>query len=133
MYYRDTSGRTVPPHEKPHTPSGGGTPLLIPQDYHGEFLRGETRTRPKEEGPAPMFSAELHPSHPVREVRAAEVPAPAQSEVHVNMPEAESHTSLLDGLRDLLVGKSSSEEETLLLLAVALLLLWGQADRGLSF
>ena len=127
--------------------NSAGMPILIPQDYRGEFLRGH-RTPPSDmtdqtdrmkppdtAGEDLMQTAEAISTEPAAlQVSDTEL-IPTVSEP---IPDCEENggqttghgTSLIGGLYDLLLGENSSEEETLLLLGIGLLLLWGHLDRG---
>ena len=117
-----------------HTIGGGigtgGMPILIPQDYHGEFLRDRRERIPihdddgDEIAPPDMLVGTADDGS---ECALAVGGPTADASVQRGR---ESGTSLLGGLYDLLLGENSEEEETLLLLAIALLLLWGHLDRG---
>ncbi len=117
-----------------------GMPILIPQDYHGEFLRGH-RTAPSDHA---HTEAETVPeeSTAIPEMMETELPIPSANDIAPMKVEPDSYStassvrnsthgnSLIGGLYDLLLGENSSEEETLLLLGIGLLLLWGHLDRG---
>ncbi len=118
-------------------PDHGSMPILIPQDYRGEFLRGHRQT-PSERYEASDTTApsdtELS-ENPQDENTADTDLVPMAAEAVLNgvadKGQAGSHgNSLIGGLYDLLLGENSSEEETLLLLGIGLLLLWGHLDRG---
>ena len=119
------------------TVDSDGMPILIPQDYRGEFLRGH-RASPSAEYEASDTTAptDTEPAeHPQDENTADTDLVPVVSEAvvdgKVDSKAAGGHsTSLIGGLYDLLLGENSSEEETLLLLGIGLLLLWGHLDRG---
>ena len=105
----------------------GGAPILIPQDYRGEFLRASQAQQMKEAPPVQTRAAEdAYQDEHMAELSdtVEEVPLPPSV-----MPSGEAGT-LLGGLYGLLVGENGDEEETLLLLAIGLLLLWGHLDRG---
>lgn len=110
-------------------------PLLIPQDYHGEFLRERRISEPTETEP-PQRSDTVEVSGRVyAEPPAEEITALANEDEIPQIPELparqeERGNSLIGGLYDLLLGENSSDEETLLLLGIGLLLLWGHLDRG---
>ena len=117
----------------------GGMPILIPQDYHGEFLRGH-RTSLSEMTEMSDTASLIQASEDMQ-AESADMPAPevdAIPTVSSAAPDRETEglqihghgTSLIGGLYDLLLGENSSEEETLLLLGIGLLLLWGHLDRG---
>ena len=115
----------------------GSMPILIPQDYRGEFLRGH-RAAPSELYKASDTTAptDTEPAENPQDENTADtdlVPVESETAVEseVDGKVAGSHsTSLIGGLYDLLLGENSSEEETLLLLGIGLLLLWGHLDRG---
>ena len=106
----------------------GGMPLLIPKDYHGEFLR-EHQSSPRTE---PVISEEAETwSEDTEAVSSAAKSIPSEEDlVPTSAPVQEESGSLLEGVYRLLIGETGAEEETLLLLAIALLLLWGHLDRG---
>ena len=115
----------------------GSMPILIPQDYRGEFLRGHRAAPSAEYEPSDTAApTDTEPAeHPQDENTADPDLVPVESETvvesEVDGKVAGGHsTSLIGGLYDLLLGENSSEEETLLLLGIGLLLLWGHLDRG---
>ena len=115
----------------------GSMPILIPQDYRGEFLRGH-RSSPSElyEASDTAAPTDTEPAENSQDENTADtdlVPLVSEAVVDgkVDSKAAGGHsTSLIGGLYDLLLGENSSEEETLLLLGIGLLLLWGHLDRG---
>ena len=147
MYTRNPgSGRLREQKSSPYanTAFGGkqqdsSMPLLIPQDYRGEFLREHrsagiatpqtdaAQHRPTDvlptEDALPTAVGEAEPVTSDAFIGEAEAPAP---------PEQMQNRggTLLGGLYDLFIGENSSEEETVLLLAIGLLILWGHLDRG---
>ena len=119
------------------TADHGSMPILIPQDYRGEFLRGH-RASPSElyEASDTTAPTDTEPAENPQDENTADtdlVPVVSEAVVDgkVDSKAAGGHsTSLIGGLYDLLLGENSSEEETLLLLGIGLLLLWGHLDRG---
>ena len=119
------------------TADSDGMPILIPQDYRGEFLRGH-RASPSAEYEASDTTAptDTEPAENPQDENTSDtdlVPVVSEAVVDgkVDSKAAGGHsTSLIGGLYDLLLGENSSEEETLLLLGIGLLLLWGHLDRG---
>ena len=111
--------------------SGGGKPqdlpLLIPQDYHGEFLR-EHRSVSYDDADFSSSVEDTVPAAAESDVVLADSAKQKEFDAPTAVPERGG--SLIGGLYDLLLGENSSEEETLLLLAIALFLLWGHLDRG---
>ena len=129
------SGTEFPPADRQY--AHDTAPLLIPQDYHGEFLRSVQPSRPQngESSEQTVQDGELSyaqagaDSVPLTE----EADVGRQAEQIVSASAKAKSESLLGGLYSLFVGENSSEEETLLLLGIGLLLLWGHLDRGALF
>ncbi len=145
MYTRNQGGTRPTPAMRGSVPfptdGAGGTgadnaadmPILIPKDYHGEFLRSHRPLVQENEGseanppPAAGFAAEPEMTDDdTGSLSLTEDTADAALPHEIG----EHGKSLFGGLYDLLLGENSTEEETLLLLGIGLLLLWGHLDRG---
>ena len=111
-----------------------GMPLLIPQDYHGEFLREhravQLPVQSDEAAPYAEALTEAPTAMTAPSVDKDEMPVTDDGQFLTRSADRSESGSLLDGLYHLLIGETGAEEETLLLLAIALLLLWGHLDRG---
>ena len=109
----------------------GELPYLIPQDYRGEFLRGQRMTVSDAAESVSVQTVEPEPVEteiPLEEQRSSDNTGIGNT--GTGQENSDRGTSLIGGLYDFLLGENSSEEETLLLLGIALLLLWGHLDRG---
>lgn len=126
MYTKNVSSgsRSAVPLTAAQPGMSGGMPIIVPQDYHGEFLRERNSIGQVQE----MLPSEHVPS--VMTEHAPDMEAPEQAEGASDVSRVPQKSTLPGALYDLLIGKTGTEEETLLLLGTALVLLWGHLDRG---